>query len=188
MKGLKLSKTSWLILAAGVFIVALAGLGVTRSQQLKEQTHLDEELSLSTMRVDSIQVADLRPQLEELQQRIEESEAQLIEAKDRLRQTVVSADVTDKFFVIAEYCGVKIMNLATTKNSIKAVKGVSCTTISITTTVEGEVSSIIDFIISLNDGFTTGNVQSAQISIPEDSANNEPSASVQMVVYSYEGN
>jgi len=188
MKGLKLSKTSWLILSAGIFIVVLAGLGVTRSQQLQEQTQLDEELSLSSMRVDSIQVADLRPQLEELQQRLEESEAQLIEVKDRLHQTVVSADVTDKFFVIAEYCGVEIMNLGTTQKSTHAVEGISCSTISITTTVEGEVASIIDFIISLNDGFTTGNVQSAQISIPEDSSDSEPLASIQMVVYSYEGN
>ncbi|MCK4274367.1 MAG: hypothetical protein KAW90_05695 [Dehalococcoidales bacterium] len=188
MKGFKLSKTSWLILSAGIFIVILAGLGVTRSQQLKEQTQLDEELSLSTMRVNSIGAADLRPQLEELQQRLEESEAQLIEVKDRLRQTVVSADVTDKFFVIAEYCGVEIMNLGTTQISTHEVEGVSCSTTSITTTVEGEVSGIIDFIISLNDGFTTGNVQSAHISIPEDSTESEPSASIQMVVYSYEGN
>ncbi len=188
MKGLKLSKTSWLVLSAGIFIVVLAGLGVTRSQQLKEQTQLDEEMSLSTMRVNSIRVADLHPQLEELQQRLEESEAQFIEVKGRLRQTVVSADVTDKFFVIAEYCGVEIMNLSTTQISTQTVEGISCSAISITATVEGEVPSIIDFIISLNDGFTIGNVQSARISIPEESSDSEPSASIQMVVYSYEGN
>lgn len=187
MKGLKLSKASWLILSAGIFIVILAGLGVTRSQQLKEQTQLDEELNLSTMRVDTIQVTGLRPQLEELQQKIEEGEALLTDAKDRLRQTVVSADVTDKFFVIAEYCGVEIMTLGTTQKSTHAVAGIDCSTISITTTVEGELADIIDFIISLNEGFTTGNVQSAQISIPEDT-DSLPTAGLQMVVYSYEGN
>ena len=46
MKGLKLSKTSWLILSAGVFIVVLAGLGLTRSQQMKEQTKVADELNL----------------------------------------------------------------------------------------------------------------------------------------------
>jgi len=187
MKGLKLSKTSWLILAAGVFIVVLAGLGVTRSQQLKEQTQLDEELSLSTMRVDKAQTEELLPQLEELQQRIEESSEQLTEVKNRMRQTVESTDVTEKFFVIAEYCGVEIMNLSTMRISTDVVEGIECSTISISATIEGEVPNIIDFIVRLNEGFTTGNIESAQIFIPEESSEDKPSASISMVVYAYEG-
>lgn len=187
MKGLKLSKTSWLILSAGIFIVILAGLGVTRSQQLKQQTQLEEELNLSTMRVDKIQTAELRPQLEELRQRVEESEAQLQEAKDRMNQTVESADVTEKFFVIAEYSGVEIMTLTTTAISTYKLQGIECNTISINTLVEGELPNIIDFIISLDEGFTTGNVETAQIIIPEESSDEAPTANVQMIVYAYEG-
>ena len=56
MKKLKLSKTSWLILAAGVFIVVLVGLGLTRSQQIREQSGLDDELSVTQKRLDNLQV------------------------------------------------------------------------------------------------------------------------------------
>ncbi len=188
MKGLKLTKTSWLILSAGIFIVVLVGLGLTRSQQLEEQTKLEEELTLSTMRVDKIQVTQLRPQLDELQQRISESESQLNEARDRLRQTVVSVDVTDKLFVIAEYCGVELQNVNTSMISSRVIEGIDCYTTSITATFAGELPDIIDFIISLNDGYTTGYVQSTQISIPDESSDNEPTADIQMVVYSYKGN
>lgn len=187
MNRLKLSKTGWLILSAGIFVVVLAGLGVTRSSQLKEQNQLEEELNLSTMRLDQIQTAELRPQLEELQQRVEEGEAQLNDAKDRMRQTVESSDVTEKFFVIAEYCGVKIMTLSTTPISQHAVKDIDCNTISINTLVEGEVPNIIDFIISLNDGFTTGNVKTTQIIIPEQTSDETPSANIQMTIYAYKG-
>lgn len=187
MKGLKLSKTGWLILSAGIFIVILAALGVTRSQQLEEQAQLDEELSLSTTRVEKLQVADLRPQLEALQQRIEENEAQLTEAKDRLRQTVESTDVTEKFFLVAEYCGVKIMTLSTSRISKQVLTGIECNMISISTSVEGEVPNLIDYIISLNKGFTTGYIESAQITISEEPTD-VSTASIQMVVYTYKGN
>jgi hypothetical protein len=35
MKGIKISKTGWIILSAGIFVVVLAGLGITRSGQVK---------------------------------------------------------------------------------------------------------------------------------------------------------
>lgn len=187
MKRLRLSKASWLILSAGIFIVVLAGLGVTRSQQLKEQTQLEEELNLTTMRVEQLQATELRPQYEELLQRVEEGEAQLKDAKDRMRQTVESVDVTEKFFIIAEYCGVTIMRMNTTPISKHSVESVECSTISVTTFVEGEVPNIIDFIISLNDGFTTGYIETAQIIIPDESSDEVPTATVQMTVYAYKG-
>ncbi len=190
MKGLKLSKTSWLILSAGIFVVILAGLGVTRSQQLQEQSKLEEELGLSTMRVDTIQVSHLRPQLEELQQKLDESESQLNEVRDRLRQTVVSVDVTEKYFAIAEYCDVVIENISNTTISSGTIGGVSCFETSISATVTGEVEDIVNFLIGLNEGYTTGYVQSTQITIPDESdesIDSEASASFQLVVYSYEG-
>jgi len=187
MKGLKLSKTGWLILAAGVFVVILAGLGLTRSQQLKEQSKLEEELSISTMRVDTVQISHLRPQLDELHQKIDESKSQLNEVKDRLRQTVVSVDVTEKLFAIAEYCDVVVYDMANTTISFATIEGVDCLETSISAIVNGEVEDIVDFLIGLNDGYATGYVQSVQITIPDDSSDNEPSAYFQMVVYSYEG-
>lgn len=189
MKVLKLSKTSWLILSAGIFVVILAGLGLTRSQQLKEQTKLEEELSISTMRVDTVQISHLRPQLDELQQKIDESKSQLNDVKDRLHQTVVSADVTEKLFAIAEYCGVDVNNMSNTTISADEIAGISCSTTSISATVNGEIEDIVDFLIGVNDGYTTGYVQSAYISIPDESddSSEKPSASFMMVIYSYEG-
>jgi hypothetical protein len=188
MKGMKLSKTSWLILSAGIFTVVLAGLGVTRSGQMKEQNKLNEEMSMSTSRLEKSQAMPLEIQLGDLQEKLKESESQLAEAKDRLRQTVLSVDVTDNFFQIANYCDVVVMNLNTTTISNNTLNNVNFSTISISATVTGDLSKLIDFIISLNKGYTSGFVKSAQLSVDDTSSETSSSrATIQMVIYSYEG-
>jgi len=165
MKGIKLSKTGWLILSAGVFVVILAGLGVTRSQQMREQNRMNEELSLSETRLDKLDITDMRRQLEDLDQKVQEGEAQLDDARERLHQTIVSVDVTDEFFKIAEYSGVTIMSLSTSAIASNELEGIGLQTIALSAQVEGDFEKIIDFVINLNNGYATGYVESAQINI-----------------------
>jgi hypothetical protein len=185
---LKLSKTSWLILSIGLFIVIIAGLGFTRSQQLKEKGQLDEELSIAEKRLNKLQVKDLREQEEELQKRLDESTTQLAAVKDSLRQPVESIDVTDEFFAVAHYCDVEVMSISSSGIKSESLGDVACSMISLNASVIGEVSNLINFVIKLNNDFTTGLVQSAQMSIKETVYEGEASASIQMVVYAYEGN
>jgi hypothetical protein len=191
MKGLKLSKTSWLILATGVFIVVLAGLGLTRSQQLKEQSKVADDLSLSEKQLGALQTAQLSQQLENLRVKLDESQTQLKEAQAMLRQTVISVDVTEEFFKIADYCSVNVTNLSTTTIAQAKYQAITCSTISLTATVTGKETNIINFIIALNNGYTTGNVQSAQVTVAaptdEDSEPESSTGSVSMIIYSYEG-
>jgi hypothetical protein len=184
---LKLSKTSWLVLSVGIFIVVAAGLGLTRSQQLQEKGQLDEELSIAEKRLSKLQVKDLREQQEELQGRLDESAIQLMAAKDSLRQPIESIDVTDEFFAIAHYCGVEVMSISSSDIKNEKLGDIACSVISLNARVTGEVSNLINFVIKLNNDFTTGVVESAQMSISEGVAEGESSAGVQMVVYAYEG-
>ena len=187
MKFIKLSKTSWLILSAGLFIVVLAGLGITRSQQLQEQSKLEEELGISQKILDKIQIADLRQQSDELQQKIEEEQLQLADAKNRLDQTVVSVEVTDEFYSIAEYCNVLVTNMGTTPIQPNEYESIGLYTTSLNLEAIGELPDLINLVLSLNNDFTTGVVKSFQITIPPSSSNETPSANVQMIIYSYEG-
>jgi hypothetical protein len=192
MKGLKLSKTSWLILAAGVFLVVLAGLGLTRSQQMKEQTQLNDEVNLAEKLLGTLQTETLSQQLENLRVKVEEGEAQLQEAQARLDQSVISVDVTDEFFKIAEYCSVNVTSMSTTMISQINYEGVAFSTISLAANIIGDEENIINFINSLNNSYATGNVQAAQISIQTAIGGGEvpaggDTATVSMIVYSYEG-
>jgi hypothetical protein len=186
---LKLSRTSWMIISAGVFIVILAGLGLTYSQQSKEKTELSDTLSITEKRLDKFQITTMRQDLDELQEQIDENLIRLSEDKDRLRQPIESVDVTDEFFLIASYCNVMVMNISSSDIAKDSLEGIPCSTISLNSSVNGTVSDLINFVISLNNDYSAGVVESAQISIPESSANTSVTATagIRMIIYSYEG-
>jgi len=188
MKRLKLSKIGWIILGAGVFVVVLVGLGVTRSQQMKEQTGLEEELSISETRMEKLELTQLHQELELLTEQVDEAETELAEAKTRLDQTVISADVVEEVFDIAQYSNIIIMDISSTPISDDAVEDVELFTTAISASVTGELDDLIDFVTNLNNGLSTGHISSVQISIPESDVLDEvlPSASIQITVYSYE--
>ena len=104
-----------------------------------------------------------------------------------MRQTVESIDVTDKFFEIAQYCGVEVATVTSSSIGSENLEGIDYSVIALNAVVEGDVSDLINFITGLNRVFTTGIVKSAQISIPDATDGGEPSATMAMVVYTYEG-
>lgn len=181
MKSLHLSKTSWLILSAGVFLVVLAGLGLTRSQQMGEQNKLGAELELSEKTLAALKTAQLSQQLENLKVDVEESQTQLEEAQARLRQTVVSVDVSDELFKIAEYCSVNITEMSTTTISQKEYGGITLSTISLTAKVKGTDENVINYVASLNNDYVTGNLETAQINFCKEET------TITMLIYSFEG-
>jgi hypothetical protein len=188
----RLSKTSWLILAVGLFVVVAAGLGVTHSQQAQEQGRLDDELEIAQKSLESLKIADLQLQLNELLQAADEAQLQLDEVQRQLDQTVVSVDITEEFFSIASKCGVTVTNLATSPIIPNIYEGIGLSTTSLNAVVEGELAALIYFVESLNSDFTTGRIKSTQIDIPP-STSNETSTktttiNIQMIIYSYEGN
>jgi len=186
MKGMKFSKTGWLILSAGIFIVVVAGMGITRSSQLKDQNRLGTDLLLSQTRLDKIETTS-QTQLNELNQQLVDSGQQIAEAKDRLRQKIKSVDVTDKFYEIAQYYSVNVTIMGTTTISHDNYEGVPCSVIALSGSACGELTNIIEFIAGLNNNFSTGFVQSTQISVADDATVGESTASISLVVYSYEG-
>lgn len=187
MKNLKLSKTSWLILSAGIFLVMLAGLGITRSGQIKQQDKLAADLSTSQLRLDKLDTTQLKLQSDELQQQLTDSQQQLIGAKDKLRQKINSVDVTDKLFEVANYYSVNVTIMGTTSIAQQPYQGIPCSVISVSASADGMLSDIINFIDGLNNNFSTGYVESAQMQVADSSSNDTSSASISLIVYSYEG-
>jgi hypothetical protein len=188
LKGLKFSKTGWLILSAGIFIVVLAGLGITRSGQLSEQGKLGTDLASSQARLDKVDTDTYEYQLAELNQQLVDSQLQLAEVKDKLRQKIESVDVADKFYEIATFYSVNVTVMGTTKVSGEVYQGVECSVISLSGTASGEFPDIIDFVAGLNNNFSTGFVQSVQIEVAKPETLELSSASISLIVYSYEGN
>ena len=186
---MKLSRTSWLILTSGIFIVTLASLGIAHSQQLEEQELLGDNLSVAELRLGKLQTKELTSQREELEAQLSQATSQLETAKEDMRQPIESIDVTDSLFEIAEACYVTVIDISSSGSTTEKLAGIGCSALALTVRVEGDVPNLIDFVIKLNNDFTTGAVKSADIAIPEttDEKETRPSARIQLVVYAYQG-
>jgi hypothetical protein len=187
MKGVKISKTGWIILSAGIFVVVLAGLGITRSGQVKEQSKLGTDLAASQLRLDKVDTTQSQMQFDELKQQLADTEQQLADVKDKLRQEVASVDVSDKFYEIAAYYNVTVTILGTTKVANDTYQGVPCSVISLSATATGDIADIIDFLAGLNNNFSTGFIQSTQIQVADVDSEEPSKANINLIVYSYEG-
>ena len=187
LKKLKLSKTSWIFLSIGLFVVIVGSLSLTLSQQLREKNELNEELGVLNMRINKIYVEQLRQRQGELKQQLDESATYLTVAKDVLRQPVESIDVTDEFFATAYSCGMEVVSISSSDVKNEPLDSIDFSVININALVTGSLSDLITFVTTLNNDFTTGIVKSAQVSIKESDAAGFATASLAMVVYTYQG-
>lgn len=183
---MRLTKTSWLIIIVGGFIIILAGLGIVRSQQVNEQSELSEKLALAQAKLQAIQLDRFSHRQEELEQQLSETASQSKTGRAILSQPIGSISISAIVFDIAEANNVEITEISSSGMAQNELKGVPCLTLPLTTKVEGEVTDLVSFITQLNEDLATGAVQSLTISIPE-TTDKKASASIQLVVYAYQG-
>lgn len=184
MKKIKinLSKTSWIILSVGVFIVVLAGLGVTYSSQLKKNSKLDEELELTELRLAKYNIEELQLQEAELEAILDDSSSLHDTGKLRLQESIESIDVTNRCYVIASASNVEIIDIGTTDIQQTDYMNLECERITVQVMITGNLEDMINFVINMNESFDTGYIDAIQTVIEE-----IPYTSVQMVIYSYKG-
>ena len=184
---MKLSKASWLFLIGGILLILFASLGIAGAKQLRDQEQLYDDLTVAERRVEKLQLEQLNLQQEQLAGQINQAAAELSAARDRLKHPNESIDVTDFLFEIADSCSVDILDVNSRGLSSGDLGDIACSVQSITTSVEGNLPDLISFVTRLNTDFTTGVVDSADISIPEADEEARPTAHVQLSIYTYQG-
>ena len=137
--------------------------------------------------MEKLEIEQLQHQHEELQEKMDASQLELESVRAKLRQTVESIDVADEFYAIAQSCSVIIETISSSTIQSEKLNGIACSKTSLNAVAKGRSSDLISFIIKLNSDFTTGAVKVAQISIKESDGEDKSSASIQVDVYTYEG-
>ena len=177
---MKLSKTSWLFLAIGGFIISFASLGAVYFQQVHQQNQLNEELTLAEMKLNGFQQ-------EALEMRLSQTLSQLETARATFSQPIGSIATSGILFDVAEAYGVEVTEISSSGLTSAKLEGIPCSVLTLTVRVEGDVPALVSFITKLNSYFRTGVVQSVAISIPEMTSGQESSANIRLVVYTYQG-
>jgi len=196
---MKLSKTALLFLAIGIFVILAAWLGMSYYQQGQEQSQLSEELSLVQLRLKKLPTQEqFSSQQGELESRLAKAESQLKSAKASLYWFLQSIEASDLFFELAEASQVEVTDISSPGLVTKTLEEVDLSGLSLTVTVEGDVPNLIDFIYKWTKEYPTGVVESVEIIVPEETdeeaeeeeietEEERPSATVNLLIYTYEG-
>ncbi len=207
---MKLSRTSWLLLTAGIIVVAFTSLGVARYQQYGEESRLADELIVAETRLEKFDLKELSAQQKDLEVRLNEANTQLNTAKGALRQSLDSIEITDTLFQIATASDVVITGVSQPGISSGKLGNVNCSAARLSIFAQGDVLHLIDFVIRLNTDFPTGIVESVEIAMPDETSEGTgetegetegetggeevaeegttgSTANIRLVIYSYQG-
>ena len=188
LKKIKLTKIAWLILAAGVVVVAFSSLGLAYFQQVDAKEQLDEEIELANRNLNALQLQELRSRQQELEQQLSDVISQIEIAKAALSTSIENIAATDTVFETANDSDVEINEYESADFYLGKLAGINFSTLPITTDIEGNVSDIIDFVINLNGNFATGAVQSVNILTSANiTAVDDTEAIIKQSIYVYEG-
>ena len=213
---MKLTKTSWIILVIGVFIIAIGSVYWLYLQERPKQTELNAQLSVVQAQLPKLAAerASLESTLTELEDKLAQVTSQLKTAKAVFPASVQSIEVDELLFGMADNWGLEITSLTASEPSDLEVEvevemeGIEVEDITYLVTyfavdVDGEVTDILDFIhtIVTHRDFDTATVELVNITVPEPLTEAEkeelseeelaeremPSARINIDIYSYQG-
>ena len=183
---MKLSKTSWLVITIGIFVIFFAGLGVVRFQQVHEQNQLLGEITLAEQELDGFHREQLSSQEIELERQLDQATSQFEAVKAIFSQPIKSVAASSILFDMAEAYNLEVTEMSSLGAS-DSLDGIDCSVISLTARVEGDVTNLVSFIIKLNSQLVTDAIRSITITFPEMDSGEMASVDIHMVFYTYQG-
>jgi len=189
---MKLSKTAWLILGIGIFVIAFATLYMLYSRQVGEQEQLQGSLAVAQGALPQLvsEREDLESQLTQWESQLAEATSSLAKIEASFPESVQSIEYDERLFKLADDCDLEIIELTAEEPSEEKVEDVTYAVTSFGVKVRGEVADILDFVnaIATSEYFTTATMEMVDMKIPEpDEEEDKPSATIGLVIYSYKG-
>ena len=177
---MKLSRKTLLIITAGVLIIALAGVGVVYSQQVDEQTQLNEQLASAQSRLRGIQLEQLSAKQTELEKQVSQATAQLEAVKAPFSELEGSTTAISTFLKVAEANGLEVTEIKSPGPAEDKLEELACWVVPLTAKVKGDTPNLVSFLLELNSSLMTGVIKSV-------TTGENATAEIELVVYTYRG-
>lgn len=174
------------MLATGLFISALAGIGAAYMGQLDEQRLLSGEIKAAQSQTNALSTKLLESQQSTLNVTMVKYEADIYSLKKRLTMPLVVSDIFHKVETIASDSNVKIISMRSGSQSAATISDVKYQFISLEFTAVGTEESLYIFVGAITETFTTGILKTAEIKIPQ-AESPEAAARMNLTIYSYRG-
>ncbi len=194
---MKLSKSSWIVLALGVVLIAGISLGMSRSQQAEQQKQLTEKLAQAKAKLATMNIDELTGQKSRLTQQVDQYNTQTESVKQNLFAAEDDIEATDIILESARSFQVEVVNITSPGANLGELQGNQCRILPLKIQLNGDIDKMADFICNLSQIFPTSIIQEWQLNNEEPSTSGagekQPapagttSADISLVIYSYEG-
>jgi ABC-type transport system involved in cytochrome bd biosynthesis fused ATPase/permease subunit len=193
----KLSKSSWIILALGIVLIAGISLGMSRSQQAEQQKQLTEKLAQAKAKLATINIDELTGQKNRLTQQVEQYSTQTESVKQNLFAAEDDIEATDIILESARSFQVEVVTITSPGAAFGELQGTQCRILPMKIQLNGDIDKLADFIYNLSQIFPTSIIQEVRLNNEEPATSGagekQPatagttSADISLVIYSYEG-
>ncbi len=183
---LNISRATWVLLIAGIFVVGLVSLGMTYQVQQEQQNKLNEELLQAQLRLKKFHLEQISTEQGKLQAQVNQTMLKLENNKVMLSIPLESIDTNDIVLKIGEEQGVKVIEISSSGLTPHNIGGITSLVLPLTVRVEGDTPNLIGFIAALQKYFTTSVVESVEISFPDPGSGDKSSAGVRLTISTYE--
>jgi len=182
---MRLSRTAWLIIGIGIFVIAAAGVYVLYQDQANERQEAEDLLALAEETMPELlsekidledELAQKEDELAQWNDAISQLEEQLALAEIKLGQvqegfpaSVESIEYEEILFAFAYNSNVELVILNASEPGSAEVEGINFSATQLSIEVRGEVADILNYIhtIVTNEDFKTAILEPVNITIPE---------------------
>lgn len=188
---MKISKIGLWILGIGIFVIASVVMVALHASKSGEATQLEENLELTQSVLNAL-VADreeLTGQLAEMENDLESAETAYFQSQIKFPDEVASIEYDEEIFSIADDNGLEVINLTASEPRENEVEEIFFVNTIFEVEVRGTVSHILNFIDDVVNGeyFDSADVETIAMEVPTAEEEKEPSAVIEIIIYSYEG-
>ena len=182
---MKLGKKSLLVIAIGIFAIALVGLWLVYSQQLTQKEELAGNLNTAQLKLNGFNNEPLSRRQDELEWQLDQVRSQATAAREMFTRPVNSIIVSDHLFEIAAANSVNITAISSSGQAEEELAGLFLPLLPLSVTVTGNMTDLAGFITRLSDDYPTCLIRTAGMNIPE--AGEAASVDIEMAIFTYRG-
>lgn len=206
---MRLSKTAWLVLGIGIFIIAFASLFTLSSGQSGEQERLNDSLATAQGLEPKLisEREDLAGQQAQWEKRAIDAESALNRSQAQFPRSAESIDYDQLLFQIADDCDLQIMEIfasepaeewvedilyavATFKVKVRSEESPPSTVAAFENYIDATVADMLDFInnIDTSEDFSNATIELVEMknlkppaAVPAEG----PEATIQLIIYGF---
>ena len=204
---MKISKTSWIVLLVGIFLIMSASIGWIYYQQLQQEKGIESEIAAARQALAVITFDNLNEQKAAINDEIENTNKAISDIQQDLYSEIYSINITELILSEAQGQDIAVKEMSSSGQTAALLGGIPFNSIKIDISLEGALIDIKTFVERLNERFpnsVTEYVQMDRLDVETESEEDPESTptpipeietgamdlmkgKISLTIYSYEG-